>query len=70
MLCPYCNAEMQKGYVHGGKLETPIWSPKPEKMTVLPGKNDLWIGEPGSHMLPPAYYCRACRKIIICCGEE
>ncbi|MBQ8400914.1 MAG: hypothetical protein IJX14_03200 [Clostridia bacterium] len=70
MLCPYCNTEMTKGYIHAGKRETPIWSPKPEKRTILLGKDDLWVGEPGSHTLPPAYHCRACRKIIICCGEE
>lgn len=71
MLCPYCGVEMTKGYIHGGRNDTPIWSPKPEKLfALLPGKDELWVGDPGTRKLPPAYYCKSCRKIIVCCEEE
>lgn len=63
MNCPYCNSEMEKGFIQSGR---PVfWAVKKRRIFFLPD-NDLevtsgfWNG-----CFATAFLCRNCKKIIL-----
>ena len=66
MICPYCNAEMESGFLQGG--HSIIWTPKPHKISLLPrqdGRDVVLASDPLTSAKAPSYKCDKCRKIIV-----
>ncbi|WP_317856258.1 PF20097 family protein [Chakrabartyella piscis] len=66
MKCPYCNQEMEKGYVQSS--HGVFWSKKKHKAMFQPntGKDEFFIAHPtmcGAYK--EADYCPNCEKIIL-----
>ena len=66
MNCPYCEAEMEQGFIQGSRGF--IWSKSKKKLSFLAGGDDIDLTPSfnflsGSHAV--AYLCRRCKKITI-----
>ena len=61
MICPYCQAEMQKGELEGDGRRGITWWPSeaPSWDRVIVTKSRLTQSE------AEAFYCESCRKIIL-----
>ena len=59
MICPYCNFEMEKGYIQS--RDGLGWSPKKIMIAALSGM--LAEQELGKSVI--AYRCKACEKLVI-----
>ena len=61
MICPFCQAEMQKGSLSGDGRRGITWWPAegPSWNRVIVAKNALWTSE------AEAFYCEPCKKIVI-----
>lgn len=61
MICPYCQAEMQKGELEGDGRRGITWWPSdgPSWNRVLVAKNAFWQSK------AEAFYCGSCHKIIL-----
>ena len=73
MICPYCNREMQKGYIQC--RDGLHWTPKKQVVSALSGlgKGAVLIGnEEGlvPNTTAIAYHCDECKKIIIDYSER
>ena len=65
MICPYCNANMEKGYLQSSHQA--IWSGKKKKICFLPDEEGdikvtkgIWNGS-----FADAWVCRKCGKMIV-----
>ncbi len=73
MKCPYCNKEMESGYVqcrHGLH-----WTPKKQKVAALSGmgKGAIAIGNDNGYMANSsaiAFHCKDCKMVIIQYGNS
>ncbi|WIV13046.1 PF20097 family protein [Proteiniborus sp. MB09-C3] len=72
MNCPYCNKEMEKGYISDNRRYKMLWLPEGTGFFLRTEKNikkhnGMIISK--SHLLewdnPVAYACRICKKVII-----
>jgi hypothetical protein len=66
MLCPYCNKEMENGYIQSGTII--IWTPKKHKISLLPrndGRDIHLAKKPLGGATVYAYRCNDCKRIII-----
>lgn len=74
MKCPRCAREMRKGYLHN--TNQPVqWIPEGSKPSIFKtgvadgavvlGENSFWTGYRAD-----AWYCPACKMIIIPTGEQ
>ena len=68
MKCPYCNNEMQKGYVQCRDGVT--WTPKKQLVASLASLSAgaIRIGKDSGlspNSVAEAYHCEACKKVII-----
>lgn len=67
MKCPYCNEEMQLGYIQC--RDGVSWTPKKQLVPSLSflGKNSFSLenGAADNSTAVYAYRCKACKKIII-----
>ena len=67
MKCPYCNIEMEKGYIQCRDGVT--WTPKKQLLSSLSvlGKNSIQIanGASDDYKTVYAYNCHECKKIVI-----
>ena len=73
MICPYCNEEMEKGYVQC--RDGLHWTPKKQKIAALSdmGKGAVLIGnEEGlvANTSAVAYHCEKCKVVMICYGKD
>ena len=68
MNCPYCNGEMEKGFINQSQVFDPIrWRPVPKEEPIL------FYGNKGSIKLTSAmksgqvivHHCASCRKFVI-----
>lgn len=59
MVCPYCNNEMEKGYIQS--RDGLGWSPKKRMIAALSGT----LSEQELGRAAVAYRCKACEKLII-----
>ena len=65
MKCPYCDAEMEQGYVQSAKWV--FWTKRIKKVYAILTKDDVEIA-PVSGLYcvnENSYLCRNCNKIII-----
>ena len=65
MNCPYCNSEMQKGYLQSSRGM--MWGPRKKHWSFIPSKEDEfnvfyggWFG-----CFADGYFCPTCKKILI-----
>lgn len=68
MNCPYCNKEMQSGYVQC--RDGLYWTPKKQKVAALSGmgKGAIAIGNDKGYMAnsyATAFHCENCKTVII-----
>ena len=65
MNCPYCNNEMELGYIQCRDGIT--WTPKKQLIAALSvfGKDSMPLNNSNSHNTVYAYKCATCRKVII-----
>lgn len=67
MRCPYCNNEMDLGFIQCRDGVT--WTPKKQLVTALSilgkGSISLKIGAAGNSSTVYAHRCKECRKVII-----
>lgn len=68
MKCPYCNNEMQQGYVQCRDGLT--WTPKKQRVAALSsfGEGAIPIGKHNGlvgNSIAVAYNCEQCKKVII-----
>ncbi|MEG0410082.1 MAG: PF20097 family protein [Erysipelotrichaceae bacterium] len=65
MNCPYCNTEMEKGYMQGASRM--MWTPKPHSFIMALPKKDEIMFDSGitKASLCTAYLCRHCKKIVM-----
>ena len=73
MICPYCNDEMQKGYIQS--RDGVFWTPKKHvtsavtsffKDAIAIGMDDKFV--PNGKAIE--YHCAKCKTVIIPYGEE
>lgn len=61
MNCPYCNQEMESGFLQGWCMG---WATRKHKFVFVPGKDELLLA---NNKLKPcafsAYLCRDCHKV-------
>ena len=72
MLCPYCQAEMQQGYIQCRDGVT--WTPKKQQVSALSifGKGAVGlknIEDKSFNDTVITHICRKCRKVIISYGD-
>ena len=75
MVCPYCNMEMQKGYIPTRRDIGLLWYPEDVKRPIFVSSADKAEKSGGILFNQPefgfgdcsvtAYICRSCRKCII-----
>lgn len=62
--CPFCGAELEKGYVQA--LHRMAWVKSPHKLSLLPKEGEILLG---NHMFKDvildACICKNCQKIIV-----
>ena len=64
MNCPYCESEMEQGFIQGARGV--IWSKHKKRLSLLAVDDDIdvtsgfWFGGHAD-----AYLCRNCKKILI-----
>ena len=73
MKCPYCNNEMQKGYIQC--RDGLHWTPKKQKIAALSGLGTGAVLFGNEESFVPnttalAYHCESCKKIIIDYGKN
>lgn len=73
MLCPYCNREMEKGYIQS--RDGLHWTPKRQIVSALSGlgKGAVLIGNNNSFVpntTAVAYHCEECKCVIIPYGMD
>ncbi len=66
MKCPYCNGEMDSGYLTTDALHIAWRKEKYESAVVKKGNNGIQLAQKfqGACNLP-AYCCKSCKKIIV-----
>ncbi|MGE5494433.1 MAG: PF20097 family protein [Burkholderiales bacterium] len=66
MKCPYCNGEMEQGYLQSSR---PVfWSRKNKQVFTVPSasRGDISLTKYGWNCSKDkAYLCRSCKKIVI-----
>ncbi len=63
MLCPYCKAEMEKGFLQGGNIL--VWVRKKHYLSLLPKEGEVLLDRnylTGSAV--PSWICKQCKKVI------
>ena len=73
MLCPYCNKEMEKGYVQC--RDGLHWTPKKQMVSALSGlgKGAVLIGNEPAYVpntVAVAYHCEECKFVAIPYGKD
>ena len=66
MNCPYCEAEMEQGFVQSSRGF--IWSKSKRKLFFLAGDDDIDLTSSSNFLTGSravAYLCRRCKKITI-----
>ncbi len=64
MKCPYCNQEMENGFVQSAR--DIFWGGKKHKLFFKPSNdNEFIIADGWNGCVISAYCCRDCEKIII-----
>lgn len=65
MYCPYCNEEMEKGYIQSPRQKI-FWSEEKKKIFIIPSGLDITLSK-GIISTPAveSYICQKCKKIII-----
>lgn len=64
MKCPYCNQEMENGFVQSAR--DIFWGEKKHKLFFTPNEKEVKLAIGGLNgCIINAYYCRDCKKIII-----
>lgn len=68
MKCPYCNEEMEKGFIQCRDGVT--WTPKKQWIAALSslGAGAIKIGKDSglsTNSVAEAYHCEQCKKVII-----
>ena len=64
MNCPYCQAEMETGYLRGSHGYALLWTDDPFKATSLPFGSDFWVCKETDIDKPTANLCKSCKTII------
>ncbi len=63
MLCPFCQSEMEKGFLQGGSIL--VWVKKKHHLSLLPGEGDVLLDRKYlTNPCVPSWVCRQCRKVI------
>ena len=67
MKCPYCNSEMEKGYIGQSELFVPItWvSDNVKEVAILPIRKTIKLTATFKGCKITTYYCENCKKFII-----
>ena len=73
MKCPYCDKEMQSGYIQC--RDGLYWTPKKQKVAALSGigKGAIAIGNENGYMAnssATAFHCDDCKTVIIQYGKS
>jgi hypothetical protein len=64
MNCPYCGAEMEKGYLQSGRRTA--WVKKPHRVSLLPKQGEILLeNNIFRDNVFIAGICKACKKIVV-----
>lgn len=64
MICPYCGAEMEQGYLQG--VNRVAWVKSPRKISLLPKAGEIMLENNSfKSFLLRAAICKACKKIVV-----
>ena len=63
LICPFCNAPMEKGLLHAGNLI--VWVKKKHRLSLLPKEGEVVLDR-NLFSIPsvPACICKQCKKVI------
>ncbi len=63
MLCPFCNSQMEKGFLQSGSIM--VWVTKKHHLSLLPKEGEILLDRKYlTNCAVPSWNCRNCRKII------
>ncbi len=66
MKCPYCEVEMEKGIIHGDRYAIKWIEETRDKGAIVNFfQKGVKLTNPWTSNSIEAYYCKACKKIII-----
>ncbi|OUQ56954.1 hypothetical protein B5E58_09880 [Tyzzerella sp. An114] len=64
MKCPYCNSEMEQGFLHG--MKRVAWMTKKRKSeTALNGDDIVFEDNAFNDFIFSGYICKDCKKMVI-----
>lgn len=64
MKCPYCDHEMEKGFLQTGGTEI-IWDPKPHSFWFRPSKQGFMLAYRALGARTDAFHCKECQNILL-----
>lgn len=68
MKCPFCNQEMEKGYM---QTQCATWTKSIHKMLLIPQEGEVMLyNRRFSYSHYTSYICKSCQKIIIDYANE
>lgn len=64
MRCPFCNGELEEGYLQG--MNRVAWVKQPHKLSLKPKQGEILLeNNVINDFLFPASICKSCKKIIV-----
>ncbi len=69
MLCPYCQEEMENGFLQAGNIL--VWVKKKHYFSLLPREDEVLLDKNYlTGVFLPSWLCRRCKKVITEYEEE
>lgn len=64
MRCPYCNQEMEKGFLQG--MKRVAWVKKPHRLSLLPKPGEVLLeNNVFKDFILPSWICKKCKMILV-----
>lgn len=65
MKCPFCQREMEKGFLQSGR--SVLWTPQKHRLSLKPkNAGELIVAEdPLGGATVPGFCCKSCRRILL-----
>lgn len=63
MKCPYCDNEMEQGFLQGHQRAA--WVKKQHKISLLPKQGEMLLANSIRSFIFPAQICKSCKKIVV-----
>jgi hypothetical protein len=69
MKCPYCNEDMEQGYIQGGMAgagTSLLWTKRLHKLLLKPKADEVLLAKNiWGYVTAETHFCRKCNKFII-----